>query len=70
MRFEYLGLLAVAGVASAQDPNSCPGYKATNVKKESGGVTADLTLNGNPCNIYGNDLKNLQLLVEYQTGEL
>ncbi len=47
----------------------CPGYFATNVKKTSNGLTADLTLAGPACNTFGNDLENLTLQVEYQTGE-
>ncbi|KEQ99527.1 glycoside hydrolase family 31 protein [Aureobasidium subglaciale EXF-2481] len=48
---------------------SCPGYKATNVKQTSQGLTADLTLNGPACNTYGQDLQNLKLEATYQTGD-
>lgn len=48
---------------------ACPGYTASNVQKSSTGITADLTLAGEPCNTYGQDLKDLTLTVEYQTGE-
>jgi len=48
--------------------DSCPGYAATNVQQSSGGLTADLNLGGAACNVYGTDLTNLRLLVEYQTG--
>lgn len=50
--------------------DSCPGYAATNVQQSSGGLTADLNLGGAACNVYGTDLTNLKLLVEYQTGML
>lgn len=53
----------------AADASSCPGYKASNVKTSSSGLTADLTLAGKACNVYGNDIKDLTLTVEYQTGE-
>jgi alpha-glucosidase len=32
-------------------------------------LTADLTLAGEPCNIYGTDIEHLRLEVEYQTGK-
>ena len=48
--------------------DSCPGYKATNVVTTDSTLTADLSLNGAPCNVYGTDLADLQLVVEYQTG--
>lgn len=50
------------------DPASCPGYKASNVKSRGGQVvSADLNLAGAPCNVYGTDLDNLKLVVEYET---
>jgi alpha-glucosidase len=48
--------------------NECPGYTASNIKNDGSTVTADLSLAGTACNVYGNDLANLKLLVEYQTG--
>ncbi|KAF2470215.1 alpha/beta-glucosidase agdC [Lindgomyces ingoldianus] len=45
----------------------CPGYSASNVKKTDSGITADLTLAGSECNIYGQDLHELKFLAEYQT---
>jgi alpha-glucosidase len=52
---------------NAQDV--CPGYKASNVKETSDGLIADLTLAGNECNVYGNDISELVLSVEYQSKE-
>jgi alpha-glucosidase len=49
--------------------NVCPGYKASNVKETSDGLIADLTLAGNECNVYGNDISELVLSVEYQSKE-
>jgi hypothetical protein len=46
----------------------CQGYAASNVKKSISGLTADLSLNGNGCAIYGADLKSLKLEVNYETG--
>lgn len=43
---------------NVQDPTApnaqseCPGYVASNVQESSTGVTADLTLAGEPCNVY------------------
>ncbi|OQE78636.1 hypothetical protein PENNAL_c0055G04486 [Penicillium nalgiovense] len=56
---------AVLGSTSQLD--SCPGYKASNVKQLGQRLTADLDLAGDACNIYGTDLPNLKLLVEAQT---
>ncbi|KAI1432490.1 glycoside hydrolase family 31 protein [Xylaria sp. CBS 124048] len=59
--------LATTGVLAASI-DDCPGYTASNVVETEGTVTADLTLSGTACNIYGTDLTDLKLLVEYQTG--
>ena len=50
---------------NAQDV--CHGYKASNVKTSSTGLTAQLSLAGAACNVYGTDVESLSLLVEYQT---
>ncbi|KAK8075651.1 alpha-glucosidase [Apiospora hydei] len=51
----------------AVDPQVvCPGYKASNVVQTTNGLTADLTLAGKPCNLYGNDIESLILTVDYQ----
>jgi hypothetical protein len=46
----------------------CPGYVAYNIAKTETSLTADLRLAGAACNVYGNDILELKLLVEYQTG--
>ncbi|CAZ80513.1 unnamed protein product [Tuber melanosporum] len=51
----------------APDANSCPGYKAINVKKTDSGLTAELQLAGTACDIYGRDLANLKLQVAYDS---
>jgi alpha-glucosidase len=48
--------------------SACPGYSASNVKTTASGLTADLTLAGKSCDVYGTDLKNLVLEVSYDTG--
>ena len=63
--FILLGVLTGARAASIDD---CPGYTATNVVESASGLTADLNLAGPACNVYGYDLGELKLLVEYQTG--
>lgn len=50
--------------------DGCPGYAASNVRDEGGRVTAELKLAGTACNVYGDDLTDLRLEVEYQTGLL
>jgi len=52
------------------DPNTCPGYEASNVVETDSGLSADLTLAGTACNVYSDDIKDLKLVVEYQTGML
>ncbi|QIW98151.1 hypothetical protein AMS68_003669 [Peltaster fructicola] len=47
----------------------CPGYTASNVRQSASGVTADLNLAGKACNVYGNDIENLVLQVQYQSKE-
>ncbi|KEF56297.1 alpha-glucosidase [Exophiala aquamarina CBS 119918] len=51
---------------NAQD--HCPGYTASSVKTSSAGLTAQLALAGPACNVYGTDIDNLELTVEYQTS--
>ena len=64
---------AASPVISSRDASgsleSCPGYKAKNVETSRFGMTADLTLAGKACNVYGEDLDKLTLTVEYQTRE-
>ena len=54
----------------ARGIETCPGYKAQNVHVEATKVTADLVLAGTACNIYGTDLQNLVLEVNYETSEI
>lgn len=62
-------VLLSATLAHTSFGQECPGYKASNVEKTESGVTADLTLAGGACNVYGEDIENLKLVVEYQTGK-
>lgn len=62
-------LVFVAAAIQAASVGDCPGYKATNVQHGEGKITADLTLVGDACNVYGTDLVDLRLLVEYQTKQ-
>ncbi len=56
-------------VARATDPDSCPGYQASNIVTTDSSLTADLTLAGTACNVYSDDIQDLKLLVEYQTSK-
>ncbi|TDZ14381.1 putative alpha/beta-glucosidase agdC [Colletotrichum orbiculare MAFF 240422] len=47
--------------------SKCPGYKAASVETSATGLTARLSLAGEPCDAYGTDLTDLTLTVEYQT---
>ncbi|KAF5004771.1 hypothetical protein FDECE_8761 [Fusarium decemcellulare] len=61
--------LLFGAVTYAASVDDCPGYKASNVKESDSGLTADLTLAGDACDVYGKDLKDLKLVVEYQTDQ-
>jgi alpha-glucosidase len=66
--------LAAPALSSAILPRqtsnaTCPGYAASNIVDDGSRLTADLTLAGPACNLYGQDLTDLKLEVEYQTGE-
>lgn len=47
----------------------CPGYTASNVQNTTAGFTADLSLGGDACNVYGNEIEQLTLTVEYQASD-
>lgn len=65
----FIAGASAAAVLATRDSTSCPGYKATNVQTQHGSVvSADLILAGSACNLYGTDLDNLVLQVEYETG--
>ena len=59
---------ASATVRRAVSVDDCPGYAALNTQQTASSFTADLTLAGAACNVYGNDLTDLRLQVDYQTG--
>lgn len=60
---------AISVRQSSSGVDSCPGYTASNVVDSGTTLTADLSLAGASCNAYGDDLTDLKLNVEYQTGE-
>ena len=63
-------LACAATIVTGQNSSSaCPGYVASNVATTASTLTADLQLAGQACNVYGFDLNNLKLVVEYQTGK-
>jgi len=68
LRALYVLWASISYWATAQNVSDCPGYSASNVKTFDGGMTADLTLAGEACNVYGKDLHDLTFKVEYQTG--
>ena len=59
-----------AVVKRAVDLESCPGYVVGNVREGSGGLSAELRMEGTPCDAFGRDLRDLRVEVEYQTGGL
>jgi len=46
----------------------CPGYKASNFITANANIAADLTLAGPAFNVYGNDITDLVLKVQYQNA--
>lgn len=48
--------------------NGCPGYSASDIVNTDTGLTAKLTLAGPACNVYGTDIHNLRLAVNYDSG--
>ncbi|PVH81316.1 glycoside hydrolase family 31 protein [Cadophora sp. DSE1049] len=46
---------------------SCPGYVASDVQQTETGLTASLNLGGEACNVYGTDVPELKLMVNYGT---
>jgi alpha-glucosidase len=47
----------------------CPGYKASSIVRTPYGLSADLSLAGPGCNVYGTDIDALSLTVEYQSSD-
>jgi len=64
-----VGLSSGVAIEKRASVDACPGYAATNIQKTDNTITADLNLGGAACNVYGTDLTDLKLLVEFQTGE-
>lgn len=70
------GLAVLRGVAGAAisrrqatgNVDDCPGYKASEIVQTDTGLTAKLTLAGPACNVYSNDVQNLILAVNYDSG--
>ncbi|KAK0624993.1 glycosyl hydrolases family 31-domain-containing protein [Bombardia bombarda] len=65
-----LGIFVLGTTVLAAPELTCPGYTATNIQQTDSHLTADLTLPSSSCSLYGNDITNLKLIVEYQTGSL
>ena len=55
--------------SASKSLSDCPGYAVSNLKYIHNGLTAELKLAGDACNIYGTDIEDLTLTVEYQAGE-
>ncbi|KAJ6031730.1 Glycoside hydrolase family 31 [Penicillium herquei] len=66
--FLLLALVQATVIGPPLDgPDQCPGYNAINIGEHDNSLTADLVLANDACDLYGSDLPNLKLLVEYQT---
>lgn len=58
----------IATTALSASLEKCPGYKVSNIRDNGHTLEADLRLAGEACNVYGEDLRQLKLRVEYQTS--
>ncbi|KAJ2490818.1 hypothetical protein IWW37_002818 [Coemansia sp. RSA 2050] len=58
---------ALSAQAPHTQPATCPGYVAGNTSQTGDGFTAELTLAGPPCALYGRDIKRLRLGVRFDT---
>lgn len=64
-----LASTAVYGATGPVNLDACPGYKAAHVVVNGSVLSAELTLAGNACNVYGPDVEKLKLEVTYETSE-
>ena len=67
-----VGAVLLPNIKDPQAVNAqtvCPGYKGSNVRRTSNGLTATLKLAGPACNVYGTDVEQLKLTVEYQSSD-
>ncbi|KAF9528421.1 alpha-glucosidase [Crepidotus variabilis] len=61
---------AKSEVAANVDPSTldnCVGYNATDIEEKANGLSANLVLAGEGCNVYGDDILKLSLNVVYET---
>lgn len=66
------GAILIPNIVDPQAANAqsvCPGYKASDVQRTQYGLTASLSLAGKACSLYGNDVGQLTLTVEYQSSD-
>ncbi|OCH87273.1 hypothetical protein OBBRIDRAFT_169586 [Obba rivulosa] len=61
------GDVLAGGPVHSLNVSSCPGYTLTNLKESASGITARLSLAGDACNAFGQDIANLTLEVTYDT---
>ena len=64
---------ALSVTPAIEDPTApdaqvvCPGYRASNLQTSDTGITPNLTLAGEPCNVCGFNVPDLTLVVAYQS---
>lgn len=62
-------------IPNIEDPQAvdaqtvCPGYTASDVRNDTYGFSATLSLAGDACNVYGTDIETLSLTVQYQNAD-
>jgi alpha-glucosidase len=69
LSWTFLALALMARALGQLSLTDCPGYRVINVEERPRGLTADLTLAGTPCNVYGVDIENLKLEADYDTSK-
>ena len=68
-RFARSAAVSTGLVTRQATAADCPGYRASNVVENGTGLTAELSLAGAACNVFGRDVENLRLTVNYDNGE-
>ncbi|KAJ4376120.1 hypothetical protein N0V83_001401 [Neocucurbitaria cava] len=63
----WSSVLRLGSAVPLKRADNCPGYRASNVQRSDSTFTADLSLAGTECNLYGQDLHDLRFLAEWQT---
>lgn len=65
----FFHISLVSATLDENSIDSCKGYSTSNVVETARGLKADLNLIGKGCELYGPDVSELRLVVEYENGQ-